>query len=175
MGWAPTYTQLAASFIRSYFGGNVPPERTRHSFTVVWFNSDEMERQTIDDMEAQPASLEGGAIFNGPGWKWSHTRLEPTSTDEQRRYSSSLPWKKPLSLNPNGWAYNCCVLPALVGETKHAIELNGLRLQFVARLDKNDQVSFVLQKPNADEMILLALDERPHLVTQNRYEALIQK
>ena len=175
MGWAPTYLQLATTFLREFSGGGTPPERTRRSLTVVWFNSDTMESRTIDDMEAQPSSLEGGAIFNGPGSKWSRTRLEQTSADEQRRYSRSLPWKKPPSSNPVGWAYDCCVLPARVGETKHAVELNGLPLQLIVRHDRNDQISFVLQGQHAAEKILLPLDEQTKHVTQHEYDTLMQK
>ena len=174
MGWAPTYLQVASTFLREFSGGGSPPERTRHSLTVVWFNKDAVENRTIDDMEAQPSALEGGAIFNGPSWKWSRTRLEQTSADEQRRYSSSLPWKKPPSSNPDGWAYHCCMLPAPVGETKYAVELNGLPLQLIVRHDRDDRISFAL-RGHAAEKILLALDEQTKRVTQDEYDTLMQK
>ena len=179
LGWQRNYLEFYLDIVANYLRLSRPAQNTRSAVVVLRLTLDGVEQHIFENASVGSYRVFEGHIYtyeNRSLLRWSGTRFEHVSADEERRFAGAkIPSGEFFSVN--GWSYRCCVLHRRAGggETEFAIELGGQQLVLKVNDDVGVSVTVDLQRPNQQSQRIWSLDERPRRVSKDEYYAFLNQ
>jgi hypothetical protein len=174
LGWKGSCLRLLGQMIVGLVGGPTPADDGNASLVVIRVTPTGLETHEVETRVAPMLTVFEGHLFADRELRWSGTRFEPATADEQRRYAEAHV-QYPDYLNVDGWS-NQRVLPGRSGVSRdYPLDLAGQHLVFLIRYDRGSGATVDLQRGSEPPRRLWSLDERAHRVTAAEYHNLFVK
>jgi hypothetical protein len=173
-GYRLSYLEYPLEALREYFGVARQLDDTRSSTIVLWVTPTAAQTHTAEDLKFDfYTPLEGTVFANHDGtlWKWSSTRFEQATAEEQEKFEGTGRLSAFDLTGARGWSKRSNILNQNADELQFPLELGGKSLALVVkRQRKGEDISINLVRSDIPVERIWHLDQGPHIVTKAEYE-----
>lgn len=179
LGYRLSYLEYPIEVVRERLGVVRQVDDRRFSTIVLRITPAAVQTYTADGLSFDFYTPFEGAVFanhEGTLWKWSGTRFEQATPEDQRRFDGTHRLSAFDVSKVDGWSKRSAVFSQLGDEVKIPIEIGGKVLTLVVtRRDTSRNIDVTIARPGRDSQEIWHLDQHPQRVSGVEYHQLFRQ
>jgi hypothetical protein len=172
LGYKVSYLGYPVALVRQYFGDVRLPDNERSSITVLRVTPSGVERYVQSDVFLDLYTPMGNTVYanhQGSLWKWTGSKFEPTTSEEQRRLGGTGRLSAQAFDDVEGWFSRPRVTSG-PPKVRFTMNIGGQPLTLVVERSPRGDISIDLLRPGQASDRIWHVDEQPRRVGSAEYD-----